>query len=134
MRVAPWDHVTDPLASGQPSVPANPMQVELFLAALNAPSSEDGDMASDDTSEAGGDSPLKHIVQGMRGGLAGISNDWEQARSMASDLEQRPVLDGSVIRDALKLVRTTSRVSVAIDVVSKALGKVSHTADVMSRG
>jgi len=110
------------------------MQVELFLAALNAPSSEDGDMASDDTSEAGGDSPLKHIVQGMRGGLAGISNDWEQARSMASDLEQRPVLDGSVIRDALKLVRTTSRVSVAIDVVSKALGKVSHTADVMSRG
>ena len=135
MKIGSLDDVAGAASAGQPSVAADAMQVELFLAALNAssPSREDDAESSDDAA-AGLGSPLQHIAQGVRGGLAGISTDWQQAQAIASDLDQRPVLDGSAIRQALNLARTASRISVGIDVVSKVAGKVSHTADVMSRG
>lgn len=135
MRIESLDYVAAAAADGQPSVAADPLQVELFRAALNAPSSggdDDADAAQD--SFGGSVSPLAHIARGVQGGLAGISQGWQQAHAMAADLEQRPVLDGRAIRDVLNLARTTSRVSVGIDVISKVGGKISHTADVMSRG
>lgn len=135
MKIGSLDYVAGAASTGQPSVAADPMQVELFRAALDAslPSRDDDAEASDD-SMAGLGSPLQNIAQGVRGGLAGISTGWQQAQAIASDLDQRPVLDGSAIRQALNLARTASQVSVGIDVVSKVAGKVSHTADVMSRG
>ncbi|AOB32414.1 hypothetical protein AKI39_19345 [Bordetella sp. H567] len=135
MKIEWLDYAATAAGDGQPSIAADPLQAELFRAALNAPpSGGDGDTDAADESAGGLGSPLAHIAHGVRGGLAGISNDWQQAHAMAADLAQRPVLDGSTIRDVLRLAGTTSRVSVGIDVVSKVAGKVSHTADVMSRG
>lgn len=132
MKIALSGSVATPASDEFPAGAADPLQVELFRAALNAP-----DPAGEDAAGMGSGaatSPLAPIGQGVRRGLAGISQDWQQAQALASDLEQRPVLDANTLRDAVTLARTSSRVSIGIDVVSKVAGKVSHTADVMSRG
>jgi hypothetical protein len=139
LKVGLPDYVPDAGNDELPLVAVDPSQAELFRAALNAsPSAWGDDGAGDDSSTGDGSlgmgSLLQHIGAGVRGHLAGISSKWEQAHALASDLEQRPILDGQVVRDALKLANTTSRLSVSIDVASKVGGKVSHTADVLSRG
>jgi hypothetical protein len=130
MKIALSGSVGTPALDAFPTGAADPLQVDLFRAALNAP-----DAAGDDAEGMGNvTSPLAPIGRGVRRGLAGISHDWQQAQAIASDLEQRPVVDANTLRDAVTLARTSSRVSIGIDVVSKVAGKVSHTADVMSRG
>ncbi|OZI20024.1 hypothetical protein CAL26_20950 [Bordetella genomosp. 9] len=139
MKVGLLDSISEVNADALPPVGADAMQVALFRAAMNGPVSPLGDAGAGDDTSSDGDAMgmgllLRNIAGGVRNHLAGISGNWGQAQALAADLEQRPVLDGQAIRDALKLARTASRLSVDIDVAAKVGGKFSHTADVMSRG
>ncbi|CAM3768261.1 HPt domain-containing protein [Bordetella sputigena] len=139
MKVGMLNSLAEAGSDGLPSVAADALQVEMFRAAMSTPASPLGDAGMGDDASGEGDAMgmgalLQHIAGGVRNHLAGISGNWGQAQALASDLEQRPVLDGQAVRDALKLARTASRLSVDIDVASKVGGKFSHTADVMSRG
>ncbi|ANN68297.1 hypothetical protein [Bordetella bronchialis] len=137
MKIGVSDHAPLGAYGEQPPGIADALQVELFQAALNAPAPGAGGADNDASREDDADgtvSPLAYLAKGIGRNLAGISNDWQQAQAMAADIGQRDTFDGGTIRDIMKMSRTAAGAALRIELVSKVGGKVSHTADVMSRG